>query len=199
VGRAAVTVRGAEAGDLASLVTLVATARRDDRSGDQPSRAGGFAVDRNRLRALLQRPDVQVLLAHERPGDEAVGVLVLRRGELLPLTGHQAVHVEQLWVDPEHRRRGVARALLRQAAATAEQSGLDEVVCTLPPTWRDAHRYLARLGFAPLAAQRAVSVPTLLRRLGSEPGAGRRRAGLEHLLARRRRELGDGRQRDALV
>jgi ribosomal protein S18 acetylase RimI-like enzyme len=209
VGRAAVTVRGAQPGDLTSLLVLVTRARDDDpdhqrtdhRADHQrtglPSRSG-FVVDRSRLEALLRRADVQVLLAHDRPGAEPVGVLVLRRGELLPLTGHEAVHVEQLWVHPEHRRRGVARALLRQAAATAEQSGLDEVVCTLPPSWREAHRFLARLGFAPLTAQRAVSVPNLLRRLGSDAGT-RRRTGLEQVLARRRRELRHGRRSDALV
>lgn len=205
MGRAAVTVRGAQPGDLTSLLVLVTRARDDDpdhqRADHQrtglPSRSG-FVVDRSRLEALLRRTDVQVLLAHDRPGAEPVGVLVLRRGELLPLTGHEAVHVEQLWVHPEHRRRGVARALLRQAAATAEQSGLDEVVCTLPPSWREAHRFLARLGFAPLTAQRAVSVPNLLRRLGSD-AATRRRTGLEQVLARRRRELRHGRRSDALV
>lgn len=199
--RAAVTVRGAQPGDLTSLLVLVTLARDDDDPDHQrttePPRSG-LVVDRPRLEALLRRTDVQVLLAHDRPGAEPVGVLVLRRGELLPLTGHEAVHVEQLWVHPEHRRRGVARALLRHAAATAEQSGLDEVVCTLPPTWREAHRFLARLGFAPLTAQRAVSVPNLLRRLGSEAGT-RRRSGLEQVLARRRRELRHDRPTDALV
>lgn len=199
--RAAVTVRGAQPGDLTSLLVLVTRARDDEDSDHQrttePPRSG-FVVDRPRLEALLRRTDVQVLLAYDRPGAEPVGVLVLRRGELLPLTGHEAVHVEQLWVHPEHRRRGVARALLRHAAAAAEQSGLDEVVCTLPPTWREAHRFLARLGFAPLTAQRAVSVPNLLRRLGSEAGT-RRRSGLEQVLARRRRELRHDRPTDALV
>lgn len=205
MGRAAVTVRGAQPGDLTSLLVLVTRARDDDldHQGADHQRTGlpsrwGFVVDRSRLEALLRRSDVQVLLAHDRPGAEPVGVLVLRRGELLPLTGHEAVHVEQLWVHPEHRRRGVARALLRQTAATAEQSGLDEVVCTLPPSWREAHRFLARLGFAPLTAQRAVSVPNLLRRLGSDAGT-RRRTGLEQILARRRRELRHGRRSDALV
>jgi len=155
--------------------------------------------ERSRLEALLQRGDVQVMLAHDRPGAEPAGVLVLRRGELLPLTGHQAVHVEQLWVHPEHRKRGVARALLRQAAAVAEQSGLDEIVCTVPPSWREAHRFLARLGFAPLTAQRAVPVPALLRRLAADAGGPRRRPGLEKVLARRRRELRSDPQPSALV
>ncbi len=155
MGRTPVTVRGAEPADLTSLLVLVSQARQEDPSRQGP-RHGAVPDERSRLESLLRRPDVQVMLAHDRAGAEPVGVLVLRRGELLPLTGHQAVHVEQLWVHPEHRNRGVARALLRQAAAVAEQSGMDEVVCTVAPSWREAHRFLARLGFAPLTAQRAV-------------------------------------------
>lgn len=186
--RTAVSVRVAQSGDLDPLLVLVRQARTagPDR---QQVRHQVLTVERSRLVGLLERDDVQLMLAHDRPGDEPVGVLVLRRGELLPLTGHQAVHVEQLWVHPAHRKRGVARALLRQAAAVAEQSGLDEVVCTVPPSWREAHRFLARLGFAPLTAQRVVPVPALLRRLAADAGSARRRPGLDKVLARRRREL----------
>jgi ribosomal protein S18 acetylase RimI-like enzyme len=176
---------------------MVARARQEDQARPAP-RHHGVAHERSRLEDLLRRPDVQVMLAHDRPGAEPVGVLVLRRGELLPLTGHQAVHVEQLWVHPEHRKRGVARALLRQAAAVAEQSGLDEVVCSVPPTWREAHRFLARLGFAPLTAQRAVPVPALLRRLAAEGGQPGRRS-VDQVLARRRRELRPDGRPSALV
>ncbi|MCY7401931.1 MAG: GNAT family N-acetyltransferase, partial [Nocardioides sp.] len=167
MGRTPINVKVAESRDLAALLVLVAQARTEDQDRP-PVRHPVLTDERSRLEALLHRTDVQVLLAHDRPGAEPAGVLVLRRGELLPLTGHQAVHVEQLWVHPEHRKRGVARALLRQAAAVAEQSGLDEIVCTVPPSWREAHRFLARLGFAPLTAQRAVRVPALLRRLAAD-------------------------------
>ena len=196
MGRTPVTVRGAEPADLTSLLVLVSQARQEDPSRQGP-RHGAVPDERSRLESLLRRPDVQVMLAHDRAGAEPVGVLVLRRGELLPLTGHQAVHVEQLWVHPEHRNRGVARALLRQAAAVAEQSGMDEVVCTVAPSWREAHRFLARLGFAPLTAQRAVPVHALLRRLGTD--GVHRRSTLDQVLARRRRELRADRRPGALV
>jgi len=193
-----VSVRGAGSADLTSLLVLVSQARQEDQARQGP-RLPGLSDERSRLETLLRRTDVQVMLAHDRPGAEPVGVLVLRRGELLPLTGHQAVHVEQLWVHPEHRKRGVARALLRQAAAVAEQSGLDEVVCSVPPTWREAHRFLARLGFAPICAQRAVPVPALLRRLAADGGPARRRTGVDQVLARRRRELRSERRSNALA
>lgn len=198
MGRTAVSVRGAEPGDLTSLHVLVSQARQEDQVR-QGARHAVLSDERSRLEALLHRTDVQVVLAHERPDAEPVGVLVLRRGELLPLTGHQAVHVEQLWVHPDHRKRGVARALLRHAATVAEQSGLDDVVCSVPPTWREAHRFLARLGFAPLSAQRAVPVPALLRRLAVDGGPVRRRPTLDQVVARRRRELRAERRSSALV
>lgn len=198
MGRTSVSVRVAEARDLTSLIVLVSQARQEDQ-GRQQVRHPVLTDERPRLEALLRRGDVQVMLAHDRPGAEPAGVLVLRLAELLPLTGHDAVHVEQLWVHPDHRKRGVARALLRQAAAVAEQSGLDEIACTVPPSWREAHRFLARLGFAPLTAQRAVPVRALLRRLASDGGSHRRRPGLDQVLARRRRELRSDPRPSALV
>ena len=166
-----------------------------DRAGDGPHRPG---LKRERVRHVVARPDVQVLLAEASAsrGDHppcAVGVLVLRYGELLPLGGHPSVHVEQLWVHPDHRRRGVARVLLRGAASLGEQWGLDDVVCAVPPQGREAHRFLARLGFAPVVTHRAVPVATLLRRLSGASEPERRRGRLEQVVIRRRRE-----QRSAL-
>lgn len=184
VARAVVSVRTAAVADGAVLGRLATTARTTSAS------ARAFTpADATRLETALGRSDVQVLLAEAPDLDDLpLGVLVLRRGELLPLSGSQAAHVEQLWVRPEHRRRGVARALLKAATAHAQQSGLDEVTCTAPPTDRDAQRFLARLGFAPLVTRRVVSVATLRRRLGCIEATGSRRGALEQLLERRRRE-----------
>jgi GNAT superfamily N-acetyltransferase len=168
------------------LLALLCRDRADDGS-QQPG------LSRERVVHVMGRPDVQVLLAEASPsrGDHppvAVGVLVLRHGELLPLGGHPSVHVEQLWVHPDHRRRGVARVLLRAAAAIGEQWGLDDVVCAVPPQGREAHRFLARLGFAPVVTQRAVPVASLLRRLSGASEPARRRVRLDQVVIRRRRE-----------
>jgi len=176
-------VRTAGTDDSAALMQLASLARAGS-SAAVPVSPGDVV----RLEVALSRPDVQVLLAEApEPSRLPVGVLVLRRGELLPLSGSEAAHVEQLWVQPEHRRRGVARALLRAATAHAQQSGLDEVTCSVPPADREAQRFLARLGFTPLVTRRVVSVAALRRRLGADVVAGRR-SGLDQLLARRRRE-----------
>ena len=180
--RAAVEVRSADAGDAALLLGLAASARSELGGTPRPE----VAHHRDRLATALRRPDVEVLVAEV--GREPVGLLVLRVGELVPLSGSSACHVEQLYVHPDWRRRGAARQLLLAAATRGEQQGLGDVVCTVPPSGREAHRFLARLGFVPLASHRVVPVGMLMRRLAGERSPGRRRGGMEQLLARRRRE-----------
>jgi ribosomal protein S18 acetylase RimI-like enzyme len=184
VGRSTVDVRSAGPADVDLLLELAAAARAE--AGQDP-RAESPA-QRSRLVSALDRPDVEVFVASA--GQQPVGVLVLRRGELVPLCGVDAVHVEQLFVHPQWRRRGAARALLRHAATVGEQVGVEQLTCSTPPADRDAARFLTRLGFAPLVTQRAVPVAGLLRRLAGEDPKQRRRSAVEHLLARRRREQG---------
>lgn len=186
--RAAVEVRSAGVQDAGVLLVLAASARSELGGVPRPEPAH----HRDRLSAALRRSDVEVLVAEV--GQEPVGLLVLRVGELVPLAGSAACHVEQLFVHPGWRRRGAARQLLLAAASRSEQQGLGDVVCTVPPSGREAHRFLARLGFVPLVSQRVVPVATLVRRLAGERAAGRRRSGIEQLLARRRREQGRGDQ-----
>jgi ribosomal protein S18 acetylase RimI-like enzyme len=179
-----VDVRVAGPDDTALLLVLAASARAEH--GSTRPDAGHH---RDRLAAALRRADVEVLVAEV--GQEPVGVLVLRAGELVPLSGTPAAHVEQLYVHPDWRRRGAARQLLLAAATRGEQQGLGDVVCTVPSSGREAHRFLARLGFVPLVSQRVMPVAALVRRLAGEGAVRRRRPGIEALLARRRREQQD--------
>jgi hypothetical protein len=92
------------------------------------------------------------------------------------------VHVEHLFVVPPVRRHGVARALLHGVASVAERHGADQVVSNAPPSARETHRFLARLGFTPLVVRRVAPTSLLRRRLAGES----RRSALEDLLSRRR-------------
>jgi len=179
-----VEVRSADVVDVDLLLSLAAAARAE--AGQEPRADHG--PQRPRVLAALQRPDVDVLVAEV--GHEPVGVLVLRRGELLPLSGTDAVHVEQIYVHPEWRGRGAARALLLVAASLGEQAGVEKLACSAPSTDREAARFLARLGFAPLVSQRVVPIASLVRRLTGESPSLRRRSAIDQLLARRRREQG---------
>lgn len=194
-------VRRAGTADAPLLAALVA--------GEDAAAAGpaGLDVPQQRLplaavaagaraEALLVRADVEVhvAVALDAPGVErAVGLAVLRRSEVLVPVPAPLLHVEQLWVDPAWRRRGVGHQLLAAVAAAAEAAGVEEVSAAARPGQREAQRFLARLGFARPVVVRAAPVGVLRARLaasGAAPAAGRRRAALEQLVARRRRQLG---------
>jgi GNAT superfamily N-acetyltransferase len=100
----------------------------------------------------------------------------------MPIVDEPCMHVENLFVTPELRRRGIAKLLLGGAASVAERSGAEQVVISSPPSSRDAQRFLARLGFTPFVIRRMASTAALRRRLAGEP----RRGALEDLLSRRR-------------
>ena len=85
-------------------------------------------------------------------------------------------------VADRHRRRGAGRALVGAAATFAEERGVGQLVVSVHPTSREANRFLARLGFAPLTVRRSASVAGVRRRLA----AGETRQ-VEHAVPRRRR------------
>jgi hypothetical protein len=64
----------------------------------------------------------------------------------------------------------------------AERHGAEQVVSNAPPSARETHRFLARLGFTPLVVRRVAPTALLRRRLAGES----RRSALEDLLSRRR-------------
>jgi ribosomal protein S18 acetylase RimI-like enzyme len=187
VARSPYEVRLAVPADSELLLALQARMRTGD--GPHPHREPHRerpGTARERLTGALSREDVEVHVAVA--GGEVVGLLVLRLAELVALTAGGAVHIEQLWVDPSWRHRGVARALLTGAAATAERLGVEDIACSVPPVGRDVHRFFARLGFGPAVMIRMVPVARLRTRLGNRDDGGRR-AALDQLLARRRRQF----------
>lgn len=173
-------VRRAGPEDVPDLLLLWATAREELPWHTRTLLTSDPETLGSRLRQVLAEESLDVLLA--RWEGRPAGYVVLRSAPLAPLFDLGTVHIEHLFVAPEERRRGVARALVTAAACLAERRGLDHVVCNVGPAARDAHRFLARLGFSPLTFQRVVATSTLRRRL---IGQGRRPA-LEDLLSRRR-------------
>jgi hypothetical protein len=83
-------------------------------------------------------------------------------GQLMEMPAVQLTH---LVVAEGQRRRGVGHALLGGAVTWAEEVGADEIVASVLPSLRDANRFYARLGFAPLVVRRVVPVATLRRNL----------------------------------
>jgi GNAT superfamily N-acetyltransferase len=133
-----------------------------------------------RMAQALASGEIEILLA-DLDGRPA-GFVIIRALPLSFMVDSRSLSIDQLYVTPQARRRGVAHALLGQVAARAEREGAEQIISSVTPFARDTHRFFARLGFSPLAVRRAVAPPTLRRRLAGESPRG----GLEDLLYRRR-------------
>jgi len=173
VSRSHVRVRPAELADLPQLVRVVeATDLQLDAPGARQFQADSLANLPERLAMILSTDDRTVLVAVDDLGD-VVGLVVAAEGDVAAMTSVPALHISHLLVAPGHRRRGVGRALLAAAVHLADQRGIEHVVATAVTGSRDANRYLARLGFAPLVVRRIATTSTLRRSLGIADGADR--------------------------
>ncbi len=134
-----------------------------------------------RVAAALANDDVRAFLAvvDERP----VGYIVLTSRPLSFLTDSTCVSIEQIFVAPDARRSGAARALVSAAATYADRLGAEQVTSSVPSHVREANRFFARLGFSSYVVRRVTTTSALHRRLatGEEP-----HLALDQLLQRRR-------------
>jgi GNAT superfamily N-acetyltransferase len=125
------------------------------------------AVDvRDRLLEVLNDPMCRVVLACV--DDRPVGMAVLQVTRPDPLSDAQLIKVVHIVVSRTERHRGVGHALISAAADFATERHVDHVSVGVYPSLRDANRFYARLGFAPVAVRRIAPVSVLRRRLGSD-------------------------------
>lgn len=189
--RSGVKVRSARHDDLPSLVDLwreLQETAKDPLLGRARLHDPVDDVVRARLDTLVDNPLARVIVAESRDG-ALVGMAVLAAEHFGEFFEVAAVHLSHLIVRADHRRRGVGHVLLSAAAGYAEDNGIDQIVVSVPPTSREAHRFFARLGFVPLVSRRVVAVGLLRRRLadgGSRLDALVRR---RTILVRRRGEV----------
>ncbi len=116
-----------------------------------------------RMETALARPEVRIFMA--TCGDVDAGFAVVTCSPLSGLGDEQAAWIDQMWVSPEYRGAGVARALLARVSASAEEQGNTQLVCCVPTQSRAVNRYFARLGFTSVVTARATSTASLRRRL----------------------------------
>ena len=170
MSRTRVRVRTARPDDVDALLALVGDMQAGPVRGRAVGRRGPERA-RARCEALLVDPEHRVVVAVDE-GDGVIGAAVFGADSAGGLLDPPSVYVSHLVVRPEQRRRGAGRALVAAAAAYAEEVGVDSVVVGVAPTGRDANRFFARLGFAPMVMRRIAPVASLRRALASaEPGA----------------------------
>lgn len=167
MSRAGVRVRQADLADVPGLVGLTQTL--DLSTGTFSGRALLDSSGEHlaaRFEEILVDGKRTMLVAVDEVSGDVVGLLVARRDEIGAIDLSPVLHITHLLVTPRHRRRGVGRTLLTAAVHLAEELGLDRVLATAGAGSREANRYLARLGFAPLVVHRLAPTSVLRRSLG---------------------------------
>jgi ribosomal protein S18 acetylase RimI-like enzyme len=193
VARASLHVRAATRADLPALLAF-AEELRDQVIAPAPelggrSRGGTTPTARADLehRYLEALEDVSrslVVVCDE--GDEPLGMALLTVAPANALVDIPAVHMSHAVVGDRHKRRGAGRALVTAATSYAEQRGIDQLVVSVHPGSREANRFFARLGFAPLAVRRTAPVAAVRRRLAQAET----RPLADHVVRRRPRRTG---------
>jgi GNAT superfamily N-acetyltransferase len=124
---------------------------------------------RDQLVAALADPQCRIVLACAE--DEPAGMAVMCVSRPDPLSDIQLVNVAHIVVSRGKRHRGIGHALIAAGADFATERHIDHVAVSVYPSLRDASRFYARLGFAPVAVRRIAPVAVLRRRLGNDPNS----------------------------
>lgn len=135
------------------------------------------------LANLAADPDARMVVA-ETEGS-VVGAIHLSRGPISPLVLEPAVHTSFLVVLPEHRRHGVAHALLETAVTWAEEKDISQVTAITDGN-RDTNRFFARLGLSTLGNVRHSHTAGLRKKLAVERARGGGNRHLVEVLSQRR-------------
>ena len=139
------------------------------------------AASEERVALAFARDDVLAYLAFT--DGQPVGYILLTCSPLSFLTDSQRVSIEQIFVVPEARRGGAARALLNAAATYADRIGADQIAGLVPAQGREANRFFARLGFSSDVVRRVTTTTALRRKLATGDEA---HPALDRLLQHRR-------------
>jgi len=135
-----------------------------------------------RLRQAIADDRCHVVLASA--DGEPAGMAIYRPIHPDPLSDSRVLQMTHLIVAPGKRRRGVGRALIAAGADIADSLMVEHVGVGVYQSLRDASRFYARLGFAPVLVQRIAPIGVLRRRLGGGESAVAR---VEDLVRRRSR------------
>lgn len=167
--RAAVTIRTAVSADLPAMIELWEQLRdQAPRRGPRPLPNHTVCTVEDRYRAAIDDDDCRLVVA--TLDDAIAGMALLTVTSASTLLDLPAVQVSHLSVADRHRRRGVGKALVAAAATYADDRGVDQVMVAVYPQHRDANRFFARLGFAPMVVRRVAPLPVLRRQLAAEDG-----------------------------
>ncbi len=164
-----VRVRPATADDLPALLAFGDELRDQLLPADGTSRSRTMpprpALEFRYLEAIADPARHLVIAVGDGEHEEPLGMALFTVASANALLDLPAVHMSHAVVADRHKRRGAGKALVAAAAAYAEEQGIEQLVASVHPGSRDANRFFARLGFAPLAVRRVAPVALVRRRL----------------------------------
>jgi GNAT superfamily N-acetyltransferase len=166
VSRPQVHTRTATPADLPAMLALWDELRE---VGGRAERALNPLVTsdvRERLLEVLVDPMYRVVLACSDEAPAGMAVMGVVRPD--PLSEAELIQVSHVVVSRLNRHRGIGHALLAAAAEFAAERHVDHLSVNVYPSLRDASRFYARLGFAPLVVRRIAPASILRRRLDSD-------------------------------
>lgn len=169
MARPDVCVRPATSEDLPALVAL-GDQLRDQLFPAAALRGASGAAARHQLEAryaeaLADPARELVVVVDGRFEVLAMGLMMI--GSTNALVDSPAVYLSNAIVGGKHRRRGAGRALVAAAVSYGEAHGVEQLVVTVHPAARDANRFLARLGMAPVDVRRSAPISSVRRRLAA--------------------------------
>lgn len=190
--RSAVRVRPATVEDVPALLAFGEELRDGllpsvSESGARPrgTPAGTRVVLEQRYLEAIADSDRHLVVAVDA-ADQPLGMALFTITSANALLDLPAVHMSHAVVADRHKRRGAGKALVAAATSYAEAHGMELLVVSVQPGSRDANRFFARLGFAPLAVRRVAPIAVVRRRLAvqveSRPA--------DHVVRRPRSRLG---------
>jgi GNAT superfamily N-acetyltransferase len=164
-----VFTRAATYDDLPTLISLWEELRQVGGRAERAVNPMSTTDIRQRLSDVLIDPDCRIVMACV--DDVPVGMAVLQVSQPDPLADAKLLQIVHLVVQRSRRHRGVGRALVAAAGEFATEMQVDHIGAGVYPSLRDANRFYARLGFAPVAVRRIAPVTVLRRRLSQDRAA----------------------------
>jgi GNAT superfamily N-acetyltransferase len=169
VRRATVSAREAVAADIPDLLDLFDQLRAAGprRSVPLPSDPAAMRLSAaERFEAVIADPDQRLIVAEDADG--LAGMVLCSIGTSSTLATAPAVVLSHLTVAANSRRAGVGRVLVAAATQWAAECDVDHLRVAVYASSREANRFFARLGFAPVSVNRVAPVAALRRILGAE-------------------------------
>lgn len=126
------------------------------------------------LRSSLADPDQQLMVA-EVPDLGLVGmgyIYIVRNQGIWEQTSHvehRSGIIDDVWVEPEFRSRGIFQSLLRRLVAFAERRAADELVLEYSASNKAAKTAWTRLGFKTTGVRAAACTASVKQTLADRP------------------------------